>query len=91
MKISKKALFRIRIGRATFINPHYVTSMKSGEAPYVGTVTRPYAWKRKHVAEKHLATAKQYYKTAELEMIEPGKPPVYFAENGEPLLEEEAN
>lgn len=60
--------YRIRIGRTSFADPHYLT--KTGDDPNFTSLAvnkKPRSWKKRATAEKHLEQVKSRYPSAEIE------------------------
>ena len=60
--------YRIRVVRAQFADPHYVT--KLGDEPRYTSIEvnkNPCSWRSKSKAEQHLKAILEHFKTAEIE------------------------
>lgn len=63
--------YRLRVGRNTFADPHYVTQL--GRSPSFTSIMvnkQPLSWLKKETAEKHFNVLKERYLTLEIESYE---------------------
>jgi hypothetical protein len=70
MTSTKKTVlrYRLRIGRNTFADPHYVTRI--GRNPSYTSIMvnkQPISWLKKETAQKHFNALKEQYTTLEIE------------------------
>lgn len=60
--------YRIRVGKNTYADPHYVT--KVGDSPSFTSIfvnKKPRSWKKRSSVDKHLAQIKETFHSAEIE------------------------
>jgi hypothetical protein len=64
--------YRIRVGKTSFADPHYVTNVgKSLNFTSLFVNKNPCSWKKHATAMKHLNRVKESFPSAEIEEYEP--------------------